>query len=114
METTLTDDLCDLGCVFSLAWLPAGKVVKLDSLGGVSRNALLRCVTCQKRWMLSNVMAFHHLRHRNLTQLGVVVAWEAAKYDCEFFFAYILKCLRVSASFPPKKKKKRGESLSLE
>ena len=32
METTLTDDLYDPGCVFSLAWLPAGKVFKLDSL----------------------------------------------------------------------------------
>ena len=113
METTLTDDLYDPGCVFSLAWLPAGKVVKLDSLCGMSRNAPLRCVTCQKRWMLSNVMSFHHLHHRNLTQLGVVVAWEAAKYDCEFF-------LHISSSIcvylPPslQRKKKRGESLSLE
>lgn len=79
------DDLYDHGCVFSLVSLPAGKVFKHDSLFGMSRNAPLRCVTCQKRWMLSNVMAFHHPRHRNLTQLGVVVAWKAAKYDCEIF-----------------------------
>ena len=81
----------------------------------MSRNALLRCVTCQKRWMLSNVMAFHHPRHRNLTQLGVVVAWEAAKYDCEIFLQISSSiCVHLPPSLQKKKEKKRGESLSLE